>query len=164
MGTRQRYERSPSVKRVREGEQEGEWRIAENRRKSKPKVVSGTAEITEFGDLAGPAIFWIGNTHPSTDANTVSKVLQKCAEDLKVVDFKIEDIYLLTKDDNPRSRSWKVTVPARLTDTMMNPGMYVKGWNHRVFTQRTGAWKRPVAPPVTGSAASATEATQSARP
>ena len=135
------------MKRVREGEGDGEWRDAGPRRKqkAKPKVVTGTADLSEFGDLAGPAQFWIGNTHPTTDAGTLERVLTKCAEDLSVADFKVDDIHCLTKDDNPRSRSWKITVPARLSDAMMNPAMYYKGWSHRVFTPRTGVWKQPVA-------------------
>ena len=65
--------------------------------------------------------------------------------------FLVDDVYCLTKDDNPRSKSWKITVPARLKETMMNPAMYYKGWSHRVFTHRPGLWKQPVAPNADGT-------------
>ena len=79
MGSRQdaraRAERSPSVKRVREGDGEGEWREAGTRRKNKPqpKVVTGTADLSDLGDLAGPAQFWIGNTQPSTKIKAINR-------------------------------------------------------------------------------------------
>ena len=96
----------------------------------------GTAELTELGDLVGPSDFWIGNTHPGTDTEKVKEVLVRCAESLEVQNFSILDIRCLTKAENPRSKSWKVSVPSHCKEAMLNPGMYVKGWNHRPFTFR----------------------------
>jgi hypothetical protein len=138
-------DRSPSVKRVREGEGEGEWRKVTHKQKSKPKIVAGTADLSEFGDLAGPVQFWIGNTHPATDSERVEQVLMRCAESLNVERFCVDDVRCLTKDENPRVKSWRVTVPARLKDTMENPAMYARGWSHRVFSFRPGPMRRPEA-------------------
>ena len=41
----------------------------------------------------------------------------------------------LTKEENPRTRSWKVSVPARLREVMANGAMYPRGWSYRVFHQ-----------------------------
>ena len=62
--------------------------------------------------------------------------MTKCAENLGVDNFKVIEIKCLTKQDNPRSKTWKVSVPTRLKDIMMDPSMYYNGWTHRVFTFR----------------------------
>ena len=89
--------------------------------------------MIEFGDLAGPAEFWIGNTHPATSDEQVKQVLMKCSGDLHIDNFTVSDIRCLTKGDDPRSKSWKVTVPSSCKDAMLNPAMYYKGWHHRPF-------------------------------
>ena len=138
-GARARPDRSTSNKRRREGEGEGEWReVQHNRgRKQRPRaqVAEGTAVLAEFDNLAGPEQFWIGNTRPSTDSAKVKEVLQKCAESLSVQNFRVENVHSLTKDQDPWSRSWKVSVPAQFKELMSNPAMYPKGWSHRPFTQ-----------------------------
>ena len=132
-----RTDRSVSRKRTREGEGAGEWREVTHQRgrkpRARPKAVTGTASLAEFDDLAGPEQFWIGNTRASTDEDKVKEVLQKCAESLKVESFTIENVFCLTKDTNPQTKSWKVSVPARFKELMGNPGMYPRGWSHRVF-------------------------------
>ena len=147
-GSQGRQERTPSLKRVREGEAEGQWREVTGRRanKAKPKTAGGTAVLADFSDLSGPAEFWIGNTHPSTTKEKVKLALTRCSEELKIENFSVEDVHCLTKDDNPRTKTWKVTVPARLKETMENPAMYLAGWSHRVFSFR------PRRSPVAGEA------------
>ena len=61
------------------------------------------------------------------------EVLEKCAHNLGVEGFTVEDAYCLTKEDNPRTKSWKVSVPARFKELMANPTMYPQGWSHRAF-------------------------------
>ena len=135
---RGRQDRTPSLKRVREGEEENQWREVTRRKpnRPKPKTAGGTAVLADFSDLSGPAEFWIGNTHPSTTKEKVTLALTRCAENLKIEQFSVEDVHCLTKDENPRTKTWKVTVPARLKDTMENPAMYLAGWSHRVFSFR----------------------------
>ena len=127
--------RTPSLKRVREGEGEGQWREVPPRRKQRlrAKAVVGTAVLDGYSDLARPEQFWVGNTSPDTTADSVKEVLGKCAGGLNVEDFKIIDVTTLNKETNPMSRSWRVTVPARLKDLMLNPAMYPLGWGGRVF-------------------------------
>ena len=74
--------------------------------------------------------FWMGGTNPTMSADDVKKTLTLCAEKLKDEQFTINDIYCLTKFDNPWSKSWKVTVPGRLAEAMINNAMYPKGWSH----------------------------------
>ena len=138
-GAKARPDRSTSNKRRREGEGEGEWQEVHNNRGRKPrpraKVVEGTAVLAEFDDLAGPEQFWIGNTRPTTDSEKVKEVLKKCADNLSVKDFKVDNVHSLTKEQDPWSRSWKVSVPAQFKELMSNPAMYPRGWSHRPFTQ-----------------------------
>ena len=65
----------------------------------------------------------------------MKEVLQKCAESLAVQNFRVENVHSLTKDQDPWSRSWKVSVPAQFKELMSNPAMYPKGWSHRPFTK-----------------------------
>ena len=70
-------DRSESRKRRREGEGEYEWRTVVNKPKQrqKPKAAAGTAKLADFEDLAGPATFWIGNTHPKTSKENFEHAL-----------------------------------------------------------------------------------------
>ena len=77
----------------------------------------------------------MGNTRADTVKEKVEEVLKLCAEKQSVQDFKVEDVVSLTKEENPRTRSWKVVVPARLRDVMSNPAMYPPGWSFRAFRQ-----------------------------
>ena len=134
---RTRNDRSTSNKRFREGEGAGEWREVTHQRgrkpRARPQAVTGTASLAEFNDLAGPEQFWIGNTRSSTNEDKMIEVLQKCAQNLSVEDFTVEGVHCLTKEDNPRTKSWKVTVPSRFKELMANPAMYPQGWSHRAF-------------------------------
>ena len=89
--------------------------------------------MAEFPDLAGPAEFWVGNTRAPTVKEKVEEVLKLCADKQSLVDFKVEDVVSLTKEENPRTRSWKVVVPARFKEVMSNPAMYPPGWSFRAF-------------------------------
>jgi hypothetical protein len=128
-----RVERSTSKKR-RLGE-EGEWQDVAPRRKPKPraKAATGTAVLAGFSDLAGPAEFWIGNTRPDTRQEQVTEALIECARIKGVEGFKVEDVMSLTKEDNPRSRSWRVQVPASMKEAMADHAMFPYGWKHRPF-------------------------------
>ena len=133
--TRNRNDRSTSNKRLREGEGAGEWREVKHQRgrKSQDRVqaVTGTASLAEFNDLASPEQFLIGNTRSSTNEDKMIEVLQKCAHSLSLEGFTVEGVCCLTKDENPRTKSWKVMVPVRFKELMANPAMYPQGWSHR---------------------------------
>ena len=131
-----RTERFPSVKQVREGEGEQWSEVVSKKNRTKPKVTTGTARLTQFGDLSGPVDFRIGNMSPNMDSNQVKEVLRKCAVGLGVDNFEILDVRCLTKMENPRSKSWKVSVSTRFRDIMMDPAMYIDGWTHRCMHTR----------------------------
>ena len=158
-----RVERSSSSKRRRlsqEEDREEPWKSQGRPRKVKarPKVNTGNADMVGLEDLAGPAEFWVGNTRADTSKEKVMEVLKQAADNIKVVDFKVEDVVCLTKEEHPRTKSWKVTVPARLRENMLKPEMYPAGWTFRAFTTwqkrpEEGAKKASVAPAVGGAEA-----------
>ena len=140
--------RTPSIKRARVREN-GEWEVVQGKKNNKKKAAVGksTADLSEFGDLAGPVQFWIGNTAVQTTKETVEGALRKCAENVGQSEFSVSDIYCLTKTDNPRMKTWKVTVSARWKEHMMMGEMYPPGWDHRVWERRERK-EKPDRPPV----------------
>ena len=106
------------------------------KQRQKPKAAAGTAKLADFEDFAGPATFWIGNTHPKTSKENVEHALKKCAEEKDIKNFKVDDVFCLTKDSEPRTKTWKVTVPGRLKNLMEDSAMYPAGWSHRAFSFR----------------------------
>ena len=50
-----------------------------------------------------------------------------------ISDFKIDEIVTLNKTPNPPSRSWKVRVPKRCENWMLEPKCYPEGWRFRKF-------------------------------
>ena len=63
----------------------------------------------------------------------VEEVLGICAEKISVTDFTVEQVVCLTREENPRTKSWKVSVPMKHKAVMVNPAMYPPGWSFRVF-------------------------------
>ena len=116
------------------------WQSQGRRRKNKtrPKVNTGRANGEGFLNLEGPAHFWIGNTRADTDSEKVKDVLKRAAANLEIQDFSVEEAICLTKGVAPRTKTWKVSVPARMGEHMNNPEMYPTGWTFRVFTN----WSR----------------------
>ena len=61
-------------------------------------------------------------------------MLKKCAAHLDGGgNFEVLDVELLTLEENPRSKCWKVTVPFRLKGLMEMDELYPPGWKHRKF-------------------------------
>ena len=161
--TRGRVERSSSSKRRRLSQEEDSmepWRSQGRPRrvKARPKVNTGNANMVGLEDLAGPAEFWVGNTRADTSNEKGEDVLKQAADNIKIIDFKVEEVVCLTKEDRPRTRASRVTVPARLRDHMLKPEMYPAGWTFRAFTTwqkrpEEGARKAFVAPAGGGAVA-----------
>ena len=139
---------SPSVKRGRDPE----WQTVESKnvRKSKKpirKTTVGTSQI-DFSEIgaaahAGPIHFYIGNTNAKTEKESLREILIKSAENInKNIKFDVGPIEILTKDDNPRSKCWKVTVPHHCREMMENPAMFPPGWRTRRFYDYSGAPSR----------------------
>ena len=86
-------------------------------------MIRGTSG--EFAELAGPVTFWVGRCRSELDEKRIKEIITKCAESCSVKDFTVEDVKCLTKDPNPWTKSFKVSVPARFESAMLNPKMYL---------------------------------------
>ena len=135
-------ERSHSAKRTRtssDGDFEVQGRPRTRKQRTRAKGATGTGpELEGLTDLTGPVEWYIGNTHPNQTEETVKDTLVKYAEYHKVNNFAVEKVTTLTKEPNPRNKSWKVVVPARLKEVMENLEMFPKGWITRAFTFHSG--------------------------
>ena len=89
------------------------------------------------GGEAAPVDIFIGNTNPGSTTDIIKEVLVKCAEMSEDINepLVVIDAKCLTKDDNPRTRCWKVTVPHKYRDYMEKDSAYPSGWSHRKFFQ-----------------------------
>ena len=138
--------RSPSLKRG------NEWLTAGNQNPKKVKKTVRKTEVgtssVDFSDLgaaaqAGPIQFYIGNTFGSSEMETIINVLTKSAQNVdKDVKFEVIDVELLTKEQNPRSKCWKVVVPHHCKAIMERPDMFPPGWRHRRFYGSGGGSSR----------------------
>lgn len=107
------------------------------------------------GGEAAPYEVFIGNTNPSSTDNIIKQVLQECAQTLSeelrpTEQLEILEVECLTKDRNdgyqPRTKSWRVSVPHKFKDYMMRAGAYPMGWSsRRYFPPRA---PRPGVPPL----------------
>ena len=107
----------------------------------RPSVIKGTSD--KFAELAGPVHFWVGKCRPELEENRIKEIIMSCAESCEVQDFKIESVKCLTKEPNPWSKSFKVSVPAKFEEAMMNPMMYLPTWEARPFTFWPGRGRQP---------------------
>ena len=141
-----RQDRSSSAsKRRRTGDPEdGEWQEQRHRRggggggggrqqRPRPSVIKGTSD--QFAELAGPALFWVGKCRTDMDDGKIKEIIMNCAESCEVEGFEIESVKCLTTAPNPWSKSFKVAVPAKFEEAMMNPKMYPPSWEARPFTR-----------------------------
>ena len=133
-------ERSHSAKRTRTNS-EGEFRNQGRPRKQRTRAKGATGtgpDLEGLTDLTGPIEWYIGNTHPNQTEETVKETLTKYAEHHKVTNFTVEKVTTLTKEPNPRNKSWKIVLPARLKEVMENTEMFPRGWITRPFTTYSG--------------------------
>jgi hypothetical protein len=159
----QQRERSSSAEKRRRMNEQGQYQeqrsyaSAGRKQRARPRgppapVIKGSSE--EFADLAGPVTIWVGKVRPELDEDKVKEVILKCAESCEVGGFIIENVKCLTRDPNPYSKSFKVTVPPRFEEAMVNPKMYLPTWEARTFTRWPSRQPRgPPAPRQEGSSA-----------
>ena len=57
--------------------------------------------------------------------------------------LQIEQCNLLTKEDNTRTRVWRVVVPDRQKEVLQDDRLYPSGWRHREFE---GHYRPPLSP------------------
>ena len=55
----------------------------------------------------------------------------------------IEQCNLLTKEENARTRVWRVVVPDKFKDILQDDRMYPSGWHHR---ELEGHYRPPLSP------------------
>ena len=129
--------RSPSQKRGNEWMTAGNPKIKKVKKTvRKTEVGTSSVDLSDLGIAAqaGPIQFYIGNTFGTCDEETITNVLIKCAQNIdKDVKFDVLGVELLTKEDNPRSKCWKVVVPHHCREIMERPDMFPPGWRHRRF-------------------------------
>ena len=58
-------------------------------------------------------------------------------------EFVIEQCNILTKEQNSRTRVWRVVVPDQYKEVLKDDRMYPSGWHHREFE---GHFRPPLSP------------------
>jgi hypothetical protein len=79
--------------------------------------------------------YYISNTPGHATEELMKKVLQKCSAPLLVgkPSMEVYKVECLTKQDDPRTKCWKVSLPFKFRDVMENDELYPQGWRHRKF-------------------------------
>ena len=129
--------RSPSIKRKNPEDETKEDEPKLPTRKPR-KFGNGTSTVAlediAPGGLTGPVDYYIGNTDKRADGDIIARVLKKCAAPLEGgADLEVIEVELLTSEENPRTKCWKVTVPFKFKNLMEKDEMYLPGWKHRKF-------------------------------
>ena len=125
--------KSPSVKR-KHGESEGDEGFRRQGRPRKTAVGASKVKVDGVGDYQPSLQYYIGNTPGKASPEVIKKVLAKCSEPLLTEgQLEIEEIELLTLEDNPRTKCWRIVVPYKHMSLMENPELYPEGWRSRKF-------------------------------
>ena len=123
-----------------------------NRKKKKKEVSTGTATLQSIQGVDMPLQashqHFVGNTPGNMEKETLELVLKELA--VTVMEEKglegsleIEQCNLLTKEENTRTRVWRVVVPHKYKEVMKDDRMYPSGWHHREFE---GNFRPPLSP------------------
>ena len=131
-----RRERSPSLKTKNPEDEENKEPDKPPARKPR-KFGNGASQVglddIAPGGLAGPVDFYIGNTDKRADGDIIACVLKKCAAPLDGgKDLEVLEVELLTLEENPRSKCWRISVPFKFK-VLMEKDIYLPGWKHRKF-------------------------------
>ena len=92
--------------------------------------------VEDVGDLHPSLQYYIGNTPGKADESIIRKVLVKCAAPLLEPDaapLVIDKVQLLTREQDPRTKCWRVEVPFKFKSIMENSMLYPEGWRYREF-------------------------------
>ena len=120
---------------TRREEEESPW-VTVARKPRKTAVGKSSVDLAAMGLAAeaGLVEIYISNTANTCDEESIKKVLETTA--LKLEDtagFTVIKAELLTKDVNPRTKCWKVSVPYKYRELMENDELYPAGWRYRKF-------------------------------
>ena len=123
-----------------------------NRKKKKKEISTGTATLQSIPGVQVPLQpsyqHFVGNTPGSMDKNTLELVFKELAVNImqeKGMEgaLEIEDCNLLTKEQNTRTRVWRVVVPHKYKEVLQDDRLYPTGWHHREFE---GHYRPPLSP------------------
>ena len=112
------------------------------RKKKKKEVSTGTATLQNIPGVEVPlqASYqqFVGNTPGTMEKQTMEMVLKELAGDImkeQGIDgsLVIEDCNLSTKEQNTRTRVWRVVVPHKYKAVLQDDRLYPSGWHHREF-------------------------------
>ena len=91
---------------------------------------------------------FVANTPGTMEKETLELVFKELA--VQIMEEKglegtleIEDCNLLTKEQNTRTRVWRVVVPHKYKAVMQDDRLYPSGWHHREFE---GHYRPPLSP------------------
>ena len=140
-------DRSPSTKRTsteRDTDKEGFIRV--ERKKKNNLARTGTSNVSLSSILpdgvGGKIQYWIGNTTPTLDTESLKEALVVCADNLNdgsLPKMETKDMEIIeltpTNIENPHSRSWRITVPAKFKNIFDKDNLYPAPWRHRKFYQ-----------------------------
>ena len=125
--------RSPAHKRKHDEEKDNEGYRKQGRPRKRAQG-SSKVQVEGVGDYQPSVQFYIGNTPGKAIPEVIKKVLAKCSEPLLTDGpLEIEEIELLTLEDKPRTKCWRIVVPYKFLSLMENPELYPVGWRHRRF-------------------------------
>ena len=126
-------DRSASDKRKKPGEDEEGFRPQGRPR----KTAGGSSKVVldELGDVQPHLQYYISNTPGHATPELIKKVLEKCSAPLlkDQAILTVHKVECLTKEEDARTRCWKVAVPFRFRDVMESDELYPVGWRHRKF-------------------------------
>ena len=123
-----------------------------NRKKKKKEVSKGTATLESIPGVAVPLQpayqHFVGNTPGNMEKETLELVFKELAVSVMNEQglegtLEIEQVNLMTKEENARTRVWRVVVPDKYRAVMQDDRMYPSGWHHREFE---GHYRPPLSP------------------
>jgi hypothetical protein len=124
---------SPSIKRKASGE-DGDGFKPQGRPR---KTAGGSSKVMleDLGEYQPSQQFYISNTPGHSSGDLIKKVLEKCSAPLLggAAILTVLEVECLTKEDDPRTKCWKVVVPFKFKSLMDNDELYPEGWRHRKF-------------------------------
>ena len=112
------------------------------RKKKRKEVSMGKATLNSIPGVSLPLQasyqHFVGNTPGNMGKDTLETVLRELSSEVmreKGLEgtLEIEECNLLTKEENTRTRVWRVVVPNKHKEILKDDRIYPSGWHHREF-------------------------------
>jgi hypothetical protein len=113
-----------------------------HKKKKKKEISTGTATLESIPWVQVPLQasyqHFVANTPGNMEKETLELVFKELAvtvmqEKCLEGPLEIEQCNLLTKEENTRTRVWRMVVPHKYKAVMQDDRMYPSGWHHREF-------------------------------